>query len=289
MPDQAHHLREYVRQSRKRARIISVASGKGGVGKTSISVNLAIALASHGRRVAVLDADLGLANVEVLLGLNSLYNLQQVIQGERSLSSILVEGPGGIHIVPGSSGIAKIADLGPRARQNILNGMEELQNSHDFVIIDTMAGIGQNAVSFAAAADEVLLVATPEPSAIIDAYAMFKTICQMRDDAVFRLVVNMAINEQQAIAVAEKMDQVARLYLERPLAFAGYIPRDPHVSRSIMQSAPFLLRFPGAPASLSMASLAKKLMNQPSHARQDEERTGRGFLRRFAETLGLAS
>jgi flagellar biosynthesis protein FlhG len=283
--DQAHNLREFVRETQRRARVLAVTSGKGGVGKTSTSVNLSIALAARGARVVLIDADLGLANVEVLLGLNSLYNLQHVIHGERSMTQVLVQGPGGIHVVPGSSGIAKLADLGPTARQNVLNGLKELQETADYIIIDTMAGIGQNAVAFAAASDEVLLVTTPEPSAIVDAYAMLKTIFQMREDAEILLVPNMVSNQQQASVVAKKLQHVAQQYLGHQVSYLGYIPRDPHVSHGVMQSAPFIERFPNAAASRCVESLAQNLMAK----RANDGKERRSFFRRFAETLGLAS
>lgn len=286
MANQANHLRDYVREHRGRGRVLAVTSGKGGVGKTSISVNLAVALAARGARTILLDADLGLANVEVLLGLNSLYNLQQVIQGERTVSEVLVKGPGNIQVIPGSSGIARIADLGPKARERIISGLDEVQGAADFIIIDTMAGIGQNAVAFAAAADEVLLVATPEPSSIVDAYAMMKTIYQMRDDAYVRLVVNMALNEQQGQAVAQKLSHVAKSYLGRQLGYLGYLPRDPHVSRGVMQTHPFFLRFPNAPVSRALEDVAARLNNERGRKGQSGMP---GFIRRFAQNLGLAS
>jgi flagellar biosynthesis protein FlhG len=283
--DQAEHLREYVRDGRRQARVLAVTSGKGGVGKTGTSVNLAIALATRGKNVVVLDADLGLANVEVLLGLNSLYNLQHVIHGERTMSEILAEGPGGIKVIPGSSGIAKLADLGPKARQRVIDGLQELQGSADFIIIDTMAGISQNAAGFAAAADEVLLVVTPEPSSIVDAYAMVKTIRMMRHDALFNLVVNMAANDHQARAVAGKLVTVSQQYLGLKLHYLGYIPRDPHVSHGVMQAVPFIVKYPAAPASKAIESLATTLLSQRGAG---AARAG-GFFRRFAETIGLAS
>lgn len=284
MLDQAHNLREVVRRT-PTGRVLAVTSGKGGVGKTSTSINLAITLAARGLRAVVLDADLGLANVEVLMGLNSFFNLQHVIDGEKSMMEILVKGPGGISIIPGTSGLAKLADLGPAARQNVLNGLKELQEQSDFVVIDTMAGIGQNAVRFAAAADEVLIVTTPEPSAIVDAYATIKTVYAIREDAVFQLVVNMVANEQQAAAVAQNLSRVAEKYLGLKLSILGSIPRDPHVSQGVMQTKPFTLGFPNAPATMAMHEIADRLMHQYAEA----ERTKAGFFRRFAQLLGIAS
>ena len=283
--DQAQHLREYVRRHHQRARVLAVTSGKGGVGKTGISVNLAIALAARGQRVVVLDADLGLANVEVLLGLNSLYNLQHVVEGGTELVDILAEGPGGIKVIPGSSGLAKIADLGSEERANLLGGLRQLQEITDFIIIDTMAGLGQNAISFASAADEVLVVSTPEPSSIVDAYAVIKTLYQKREDAVTSLVVNMAANKEQALAVSKKLTAVTQKYLGRNLSYHGYVPRDPHVMQAVMQTYPFVLRYPSAAASKSIQELATRLVQQ--EAPLQDERVS--FFRRFAQTLGLAS
>ncbi len=285
MTDQAQNLREFVRKNRSIARVLAVTSGKGGAGKTTVSVNLAIALAAQRRRVVVLDGDLGLANVEVLMGLNSLYNLQHVIEGEKSITEILVKGPGGIEVVPGSSGLAKMADLGPVGRQNLLDSLKDLQEKSDFIIIDTMAGIGRNAVSFAAAADEILLVTTPEPSAVVDGYAMVKAIHAQRDDAVFRLIVNMVSSRQQAAAVTANLSQVAQQYLGCNLASLGYIVRDPHVAQGVMQTRPFLLQFPNAPASCCIREIAARIIHQQIEAQRNQA----GFFRRFAQTFGLAN
>ncbi len=285
MLDQAHNLREFVRKSHQTARVLAVTSGKGGVGKTSTSVNLAIALAAHGKRVIVLDADLGLANVEVLMGLNSFFNLQHVVDGERTIMEILVKGPGGIEIVPGTSGLAKLADLDEAGRSNVLGGLKELQDESHFIIIDTMAGIGMNSVAFAAAADEVLLVTTPEPSAIVDAYATLKAIYARRKDATFRLIVNMVASPQQALAVSANLGRVAQQYLGIRLNYIGHILRDPHVSQAVMQSQPFLVRFPNAPSTKNVQDIAARLIQQRAQA--EDNRTG--FFRRFAQTLGIAS
>jgi flagellar biosynthesis protein FlhG len=201
------------------------------------------------------------------------------------MPEILADGPGGIKVVPGSSGIAKLADLGPNARQRVIDGMQEIQDRADFILIDTMAGISQNVAGFAAAADEILLVVTPEPSSIVDAYAMVKTIRLMRHDAVFKLVVNMAATEHQARAVAGKLMTVSQQYLGHKLLYLGYVPRDPHVSHGVMQAVPFLLKYPAAPASRAIEALATSLISQ----RDAGSGRGGGFFRRFAETIGLAS
>ena len=286
MADQAQNLRDLVWKARTRAHVLAVTSGKGGVGKTSTSVNLAIALASRKHRVILLDADLGLANVEVLMGLSSMYNLGHVIDGSKQMLDILVKGPGGIEIVPGSSGLARVADLGPEERANVLRGLGVLQDEADFIIIDTMAGIGANVVSFAAAADEVLLVTTPEPSAIVDAYAMVKTLHTHSAELPIRLLVNMVANQAQAQAVAGKLANVARQYLSRTVTYLGFLPRDPHVGQAVMQSQPFSLKYPASPAARCMELIASRLVHQqpaPSEKRKE------GFLRRFATTLGIAS
>lgn len=283
MAEQAQNLRDFVKKNQGLARVIAVTSGKGGVGKSSTSVNLSIALAQRGQRVILLDADLGLANVEVLLGLNSLYNLQHVILGEKSMPQILVEGPGGINVVPGTSGLAKLADLNEAGRQNIMAGLRQVQERADFIIIDTMAGIGRSVMSFVLAADEVLLVCAPEPSAIVDAYALLKTVYQRRDDSIVRLITNMVVNKKQASLVYSKLSNAAQQYLGRKLSYLGMIPRDPHVSQAVMQSHPYLLRYPAAPASKSVIDIADRLITQRQVTPGTES-----FLRRFAQSIGLS-
>ena len=285
MGDQAQHLRELVWKAKNRAQVIAVTSGKGGVGKTSTSVNLAIALAAQGKRVVVLDVDLGLANVEVLLGINSAYNIEHVIDDEKRMDEIVVDGPGGIRIVPGSSGLSKVANLSPKARARVQEGLESLQEEADVIILDTMAGIGHNVLSFVAAAEEVLLVTTPEPSAIVDAYAMLKTIHKYRQDAVVRLIVNMVANQAQAQAVATKLTGVSQRYLGRNLSYLGFLPRDPHVSQAVMQSQPFALAYPNAPVTKCLHLLAARLVKHQSESTPAKE----SFFKRFAHTLGLAS
>lgn len=283
MAEQAQNLHQFVNRNKGLARVVAVTSGKGGVGKTNTSVNLAISLADKGNRVILLDADLGLANVEVLLGLNSVYTLQHVIDGQRSMSEILVKGPGGIAVVPGTSGIAKLADLSPSARNQIMEGLRELQARADFIIIDTMAGIGRSATSFVVAADEVLLVSTPEPSSIVDAYAMLKTIYQHRENAIVRLIANMVMNKKEASAVYSKLSNVSQQYLGRKISYLGMIPRDAHVNQAVMQSFPYALRYPNTPATKCVEDIADRLITQKNASKGGSK----GFLKRFAQTLGL--
>ena len=283
--EQAQNLRDFIRKDRGHARVIAVTSGKGGVGKTSISVNLAISLAEKGNRVILLDADLGLANVEVLLGLNSIYNLQHVITGEKTMTQILVKGPGGVAVVPGTSGLSKLADLSVKGRDNIMAGLKQLQERADFIIIDTMAGIGCSAVAFVVAADEVLLISTPEPSSIVDAYGMLKTTFQKRDDAVVRLIVNMVLNKKQASLVYSKLSNAAQQYLGRKLSYVGMIPRDPHVAQAVMQSHPFCIRYPSTAASKSVHAIADRIISQKIASGPGTD----SFLRRFAQNIGIAN
>lgn len=285
MAQQEQKLREFVKKGNGMARVIAVTSGKGGVGKTSTSVNLSIALAEKGNRVILMDADLGLGNVEVLLGLNSIYNLQHVMTGDRTMSQILVEGPGGIGVIPGTTGLAKLADLRENARLRMMSGLREIQERADFIVIDTMAGIGRSAMAFVLAADEVLLVSTPEPSSIVDAYGMLKTIYQKRERAVVRLIANMVLNKKQASLVYGKLSNASQQYLGRKLSYLGMIPRDPHVSQAVMQSHPFFIRYPNSTATKGIEDIADRLISQKAVSGSGNE----NFLKRFAQTIGLAS
>jgi flagellar biosynthesis protein FlhG len=166
-----------------------------------------------------------------------------------------------------------------------MGGLQELQTRADFIIIDTMAGIGRSAISFVVAADEVLLVSTPEPSSIVDAYAMLKTVYQRRETATVRLIANMVGNKNQAVALYNKLSNAARQYLGRKLSYLGMVPRDPHVSQAVMQSQPFVLRYPASPASKAIGDIADRLIAQRAATPEGSQ----GFLRRFAQSIGLAS
>lgn len=259
MSDQATKLRELAAAQRNRPRIITVTSGKGGVGKSNVLVNLAIALGARGHRVVVIDADLGLANVDILLGLKPEYTLQHVVDGQRTLDEVIVAGPAGIRVVPGCNGMPRIADLSARKRRELSKHFESLEADADFILIDTAAGLGRNVVHFALAADEVVIVTTPEPSAVTDAYAMIKALHRAPAAPTLRLIVNIARDRAEAIEIADKITTVARQFLKVGIKPLGYVLDDSHVHRAVMQRQPVLLAFPKSPAARAVQTIAEVL------------------------------
>ena len=256
--DQATNLRSLVLQ-RPRASVIAVTSGKGGVGKSNIAVNLAVQLASAGKSVVLLDADLGLANADVLCNIDLPFNLAHVIARKKELREVMVKGPGGFKLIGGASGLARMADLSDEDRQRLVAALAELELQADVILIDTGAGISPNVLSFTRAADHVLVVTTPEPTAITDAYAVVKVIS--RDGAVHRvsLLVNQVRAPAEAKIVYDRIAKVARQFLNISVFDAGYIPADDNVPLSVRRRVPFSLAFPRSPASQSLAHLAIRL------------------------------
>jgi flagellar biosynthesis protein FlhG len=242
---------------------MAIASGKGGVGKTNITVNLAIALARDGKKVVVLDGDLGLANVDVLLGITSRYTLQQVVSGERRLGEVMVQAPGGIWVIPGGSGLEELADLTEEQRRNLVAQLAELDGRVDVLLIDTAAGVSREVSAFLEATPEVLVVTTPEPTAIADAYALVKvaTNAAARHGSrpVFRLIVNQANDVGEAVGVSRKLQMVAKQFLDVELESLGYVPVDRSVGKATRGQVPLLLAYPSSPAALRIVELARRL------------------------------
>jgi flagellar biosynthesis protein FlhG len=264
----------------RRARIIAVTSGKGGVGKTCVTVNLAIALADLGHRVIVIDLDLGLANVDVVADVRSRYNLYHVLTGRKALREVAVPGPGGIVIVPGASGIAQLADLAEGRRRDLIARFAELEDLADFILIDTAAGIGRNVIAFAQAADEVLVVTTPEPAAVTDAYAIVKTICRSPEHGELNLLVNMAAHAVQGRRVARRITSVAKQFLSVYIEEVGCVLVDEHVREAVARRQPFVLAFPKAPASADIHRVATHFGRQASRVSRP-----RGFFAKLAAAL----
>jgi flagellar biosynthesis protein FlhG len=258
MIDQASQLRRIVRQT-SRATVIAVTSGKGGVGKSNIAVNLAIKLASVGKRVVLMDADLGLANADVLCNIDLPSNLSHVISRKRELADVMVDGPGGFRLIGGASGLARMADLSDYDRQRLVTALAELEARTDVILIDTGAGISPNVLSFTRSADQVLVVTTPEPTAITDAYAVIKVISRDAPDRPLSLLVNQVRQHGEGRLVYERIAKVARQFLSVHVMDAGFIPSDPEVPAAVRRRTPFLLASPRCPASLCISQLAMRL------------------------------
>jgi flagellar biosynthesis protein FlhG len=259
--DQATTLRSLAARKR-RATVIAVTSGKGGVGKSNISVNLAIKFAESGKRVALLDADLGLANADVLCNVDLPWNLSHVIAKKRSLTDVVVEAPGGFHLIGGASGLAKMADLTDFDRQHVTDAMAELEENYDVVILDTGAGINSNVLCFTRAADHVLIVTTPEPTAITDAYAVAKVMIRDGQERTMSLLVNQVTSPAEGRAVYERIAKVARQFLGVGLFDAGYVFTDENVPLAVRRRVPFVLLAPRSLASACLTQLAGRLQKE---------------------------
>jgi flagellar biosynthesis protein FlhG len=242
--------------------VIAITSGKGGVGKTNLSVNLAARFAQSGKSTVLIDADMGLANADVLCGLDLRYNLAHVIARRKQLSEVIAEAPGGFRLIGGASGLAKMADLPEAEHRRLLESLSEVERACDLLLIDTGAGISQNVLSFTKAADHVLVVTTPEPTAIADAYATIKVICRDRppsDRRPISLIVNEVKSASEARAVFERVSKVVHDFIGVDLGDAGYVPLDPCVSKAVRKRTPFLLSYPRCAASVCITRLAMRL------------------------------
>lgn len=266
MTDQAETLRAIMRQkgqddeATRRTRIITIASGKGGVGKTNVSTNLALSYAALGKKVILMDADLGLANVNVVLGIIPKFNLYHVIRKQKKMSDILMDTDYGIQIVAGASGFAKIANLNEDERQSFIEELYHLSHA-DVIIIDAGAGVSNNVLAFVGAADEAIIVTTPEPTAITDAYGIIKIIATEIDslNLGIKLVVNRVKSVTEGKKVAERVINIAGQFLNLKVDYLGYIYDDPTVQQAILKQKPFLALDPRSKASICVNQIASRL------------------------------
>lgn len=243
--------------------VVAVTGGKGGVGKSSISLNLAIAMADPGREVTLLDADLGLANIAVLLGLHPLRNLSHVVRGECGLRDILLKGPNGINIIPAASGIKMMARLGATQHGALVHAFDELADMTDTLIIDTSAGLSDSVLTFCSASQEVIIVICNEPASLTDAYALIKVLHQHHGVIRFRILVNMTETRQEGRQLFLRLVRVTQQFLDVVLDFMGVIPRDHYVIKAVQQQRPLLLAYPGSPAAIALKDLALVADNWP--------------------------
>ena len=244
-----------------RGRVITISSGKGGAGKTNISVNLAISLASKGRSVCVFDADTSLANVNILLNLTPEYTLEQVLDGSKSIDDILLKGPGGISIVPAASGIAEFASLNLAQQKTLLQALNTLEQSFDYLIIDTAAGISDNVTTFLQATEHNVLIVTPEPTSLTDAFALMKVMRQKQCDSKVHILTNMVDNYLNSVDIYKRLSGASVSYLNTDVEYLGYVPRDEHLRLSVQKQIPVTIGYPGSQASYRFAALADSIEN----------------------------
>lgn len=271
MRDQADRLRQMAESYKaeiigarpalpsRRARVIAVTSGKGGVGKTNISVNLAYALLSLGKEVVVLDADLGLANVDVLLGTVPKLHLGHAIDGRADIIDLIYDAPGHLKLIAGGSGVGDLADLPEADLQRFIRSLRRLEGETDFLVMDTGAGLGRAVTNFVLAADMVLVVTTPEPTAITDAYAVIKTVVRKNEAADIKLIVNQAQSRLDAEEAADRLGTTVLRFLGTSIEYLGAVPDDREVPRCVRSQQPFFLQSPGCGASQAVLELARKL------------------------------
>jgi flagellar biosynthesis protein FlhG len=243
-----------------RARTIAVTSGKGGVGKSCIALNLAIALAETGRTVCLLEACLGLGSIDLLCGMHSYWNLSHFLTGARDLDEIVQNGPAGVHIVPGASGLIELADVDGDTQEELLQQIQRLERIHDILIVDTGSGIHKLVRQFAAAADQAVIVTVPETTAIADAYAAIKALSGPGSPAL-ELVVNAAESEKQGKLIGDRLMKTASAFLETDVRFAGTIRNDPAVPESVASRSPLLIDRPDSPAARDIRRLARRLVD----------------------------
>ncbi|EIC29514.1 MinD/ParA family protein [Methylomicrobium album] len=246
-------------KSVKPVKVIAVASGKGGVGKTNVSVNVAVALAKKGRRVALLDADMGLANVDILLGIYPKFNLAHVLSGEKSMSEIMMEGPLGLKVIPGASGIQKMSELTTMEQAALIRAFSEIDQEMDVLIVDTAAGISASVVNFVRACQEVMVVICDEPTSLTDAYAFIKLLNRDYTVSDFNVIANMVQTGEQGRKLFQKLCKVTDAYLDVNLQFIGSIPYDLTLRKSVQQQSPVVLEYPKSDISLAITEIAEKI------------------------------
>jgi flagellar biosynthesis protein FlhG len=297
MIDQAEKLRQVIDNLKKKqignkvltpalppkrnARVITVTSGKGGVGKTNITINLAIALSELGRRVVILDADFGLANIDVLFGIVPQYTLLDVITNKRNILEVLTDGPKNTKFISGGSGVEELIKLERQHIFRFVENMALLDKLADVIIVDTGAGLSENVMSFVMAADEVLLVTTPEPTSITDAYALIKMVSNRDKTKKIKVVVNRSDNSSEANDVISKLVLVADKFLGLALEPAGYILHDDAVIKAVKQQQPFLLMYPKSQAARNIRELSLALTNSERSEDVQQNHGIRGFLNRL--------
>ncbi|GLX68500.1 MinD/ParA family protein [Paenibacillus glycanilyticus] len=265
MNDQAQALRNMVKmrsgqETARPTRIITITSGKGGVGKSNFSLNFAITLQRLGKKVLVFDADIGMANIDVLMGVSSPYHLYHLFKQDKTIWDIIQNGPSGVHFIAGGSGFRDLLELTAEQLDWFAEQIGKLQGEYDFILFDTGAGLSKETVKFISAAEETIVVTTPEPTAITDAYALVKMVMSMDINAGFKLIVNRAADRKEGIQTADKINLVARRFLQSELPVLGVILDDPNVTKAVKRQTPFTVAYPDSDASRSIDEIARRYL-----------------------------
>lgn len=261
MSDQAAGLRNWSRN--KPVKVIAVTAGKGGVGKSNVSVNLSVALSQLGNKVMLLDADLGLGNIDIMLGLHTRYDLSHVIKGACQLSDIILQGPNGLQIIPAASGTEFMSQLRYRENSGVIDAFNELTQGLDYLIIDTAAGISDTVLNFTRSAQELLVVVCDEPTSLTDAYALIKVMSKRYGWTNFHIVANMVRSEKDGQDLFNKLFRVSEQFLNVQLDYLGVIPFDEHVHKAVKSQKPVIMAYPDSHAAESMRGLAAGVSRWP--------------------------
>ena len=272
---------------RKRARVITVTSGKGGVGKTNFSINMAILLSEFGLRVVIIDADFGLANIDVILGVMPEFTLLDVIKDNKEIAEILTQGPNNVKFISGGSGVEELIKLEKWQLDKFMEKMTQLDELADIIIVDTGAGLSENVLSFVVAADEVILITTPEPTSITDAYALIKMVSRMDKNKVLKVVINRAEDNDEAQQILKKLIFAAEKFLSYKIEPLGFILNDDNVSKAVKQQQPFILGYPKSTASRYMRDITNKLAESYKDEKVQTTTGVKGFIGRLMKFLNV--
>lgn len=285
--DQASKLRQMVQSENKMpsSRVITVTSGKGGVGKTTMSVNLALEMVKRGKRVVILDADFGLANVEVMLGIRPKYNLLDLIHNNLNITDIITTGPNGIGFISGGSGVSELADLDNIKIRLLINKLIELDNMYDVVIIDTGAGITDSVMEFVMVSPEVLLVVTPEPTSITDAYSLLKVLRRRKDyNPIYKniyVIANRVSDDDEGVEIYSKINTVSSKFLNTNLKYLGAVTQDKNASMAVIEQKPIVMAYPNSSSAKCIGELTAKLVHDGETITEEKEGIAKVFLNFF--------
>ncbi|WP_028550442.1 MinD/ParA family protein [Paenibacillus sp. UNC451MF] len=277
MNDQAQGLRNLIlnqHQQRQRestrTRILTVTSGKGGVGKSNFTLNFALTLQKKGFKVLVFDADIGLANIDVLMGVTAKYSLYHLLKKEKTIWEIIQQGPNGLQFIAGGSGFQDLIRLTEEQLDYFADQVQQLNGTVDFIIFDTGAGLSKETLKFILSAEETIVVTTPEPTSITDAYAIIKMISSMEESIRFKLVVNRVTDWKEGRQTADKISMVAKQFLKLDIPTLGFVYDDSNVSKAVKKQVPFTVQYPSCPASQSISRLADDFISRQSQSEQPE-------------------